>query len=140
MLIDLSRRSALDGRDPVAAPVHTERAAQAVPCWAVLGSLEDRGLHVLAAGERAARLNCPQQQQAGRSGGEVCRQRISRTRPRTLPRLFDSELEIGACGDWCLGGRVEAAFLSGRTGTGRLLGADGLGGQDDALRPLADPA
>jgi predicted NAD/FAD-dependent oxidoreductase len=57
-----------------------------------------------------------------------------------LPRLFDSELEIGACGDWCLGGRVEAAFLSGRTGTGRLLGADGLGGQDDALRPLAHPA
>lgn len=53
------------------------------------------------------------------------------------PRLFDSELEIGACGDWCLGGRVEAAFLSGRAGAERLLGADGLGGQDDALRPLA---
>lgn len=42
MLIDLSRRSALDGRDLAAAPVHTERAAQAVPCWAVLGSLEKR--------------------------------------------------------------------------------------------------
>ena len=28
--------------------------------------------------------------------------------------LFDPDLGIGACGDWCLGGKIEAAFLSGR--------------------------
>ncbi len=27
--------------------------------------------------------------------------------------LFDSDLNIAACGDWCVGGRVEGAFLSG---------------------------
>ena len=30
-----------------------------------------------------------------------------------LPCLFDEERMIGACGDWCLGARVEAAFESG---------------------------
>lgn len=29
------------------------------------------------------------------------------------PCLFDPELGLGACGDWCLGPRIEAAFLSG---------------------------
>lgn len=29
------------------------------------------------------------------------------------PCLFDEERRIGACGDWCLGARIEAAFLSG---------------------------
>ncbi|MDP2987955.1 MAG: amine oxidase, partial [Hydrogenophaga sp.] len=27
--------------------------------------------------------------------------------------LFDKALGIGACGDWCLGHRVEDAFVSG---------------------------
>ena len=35
--------------------------------------------------------------------------------------LFDSELRIGACGDWCSGSRVEGAFLSGMALAGRLL-------------------
>ena len=35
--------------------------------------------------------------------------------------LFDSELRIGACGDWCSGPRVECAFLSGMAMGGRLL-------------------
>ena len=54
---------------------------------------------------------------------------------RQLPTLG-----IGACGDWCLGGPVEAAFLSGRALARRLLGADGLVGQDDARGPLAPSA
>lgn len=29
------------------------------------------------------------------------------------PCLYDPELTIGACGDWCLGPRLEAAYLSG---------------------------
>ena len=28
--------------------------------------------------------------------------------------LFDAESGLGVCGDWCIGGRIEAAFLSGR--------------------------
>jgi renalase len=31
------------------------------------------------------------------------------------PCLWDANARIGACGDWCLGPRVEAAFLSGRS-------------------------
>ncbi len=31
---------------------------------------------------------------------------------KTLPVLVDSESQLAACGDWCLGGRVENAFVS----------------------------
>lgn len=34
--------------------------------------------------------------------------------PLGATHLWDAALRIGACGDWCLGGRVEAAFDSGR--------------------------
>ncbi len=34
-------------------------------------------------------------------------------RPVGTPCLFDASLGLGAAGDWCLGGRIEAAFLSG---------------------------
>lgn len=36
--------------------------------------------------------------------------------------LFDRELSVGACGDWCGGPRVEGAFLSGAALAGRVLG------------------
>lgn len=36
--------------------------------------------------------------------------------------LFDQSLAVGACGDWCMGARVEGAFLSGAAMAGRLLG------------------
>lgn len=29
-----------------------------------------------------------------------------------LPYLFDADMRLAACGDWCLGGKVEAAFSS----------------------------
>ncbi len=34
--------------------------------------------------------------------------------PLGEPCLFDGDLAIGACGDWCLGANVEAAFRSGQ--------------------------
>lgn len=36
--------------------------------------------------------------------------------------LFDAELQVGACGDWCGGPRVEGAFLSGVSAAGRVMG------------------
>ncbi len=39
--------------------------------------------------------------------------------------LFDPDLGIGACGDWCLGGKIEAAFLSGRAMGERIVSSHG---------------
>ena len=36
--------------------------------------------------------------------------------------LFDSEMKVAACGDWCGGPRVEGAFLSGASAAGRVMG------------------
>ena len=35
--------------------------------------------------------------------------------------LWDEQLRIGACGDWCHGARVEGAFLSGMAISGRVM-------------------
>ena len=48
--------------------------------------------------------------------------------------LWDPDLGLGACGDWCVDGRVEAAFVSGAALAGRLLAL----AQPLALPP-ADP-
>jgi predicted NAD/FAD-dependent oxidoreductase len=37
------------------------------------------------------------------------------------PCLYDPDLGIGACGDWCLGPRLEAAYLSGAAMAERVL-------------------
>lgn len=37
------------------------------------------------------------------------------------PALFDSKRGLVACGDWCLGGRVEGAFLSGLAAADNIL-------------------
>ena len=36
--------------------------------------------------------------------------------------LYDADLNLGAAGDWCVGGRVEGAFLSGVALAGRVAG------------------
>ncbi|MEW6742651.1 MAG: FAD-dependent oxidoreductase [Planctomycetota bacterium] len=41
--------------------------------------------------------------------------------PLGKPCLWDASLRIGACGDWCLGARLENAFLSGAAIAGRVL-------------------
>ncbi len=43
------------------------------------------------------------------------------TEPLDVRCLFDEQMSIGACGDWCGGPRVEGAFLSGSAAAGRLL-------------------
>ena len=35
--------------------------------------------------------------------------------------LYDAERRLVLCGDWCIGARVEAAFLSGTAAAARLL-------------------
>jgi predicted NAD/FAD-dependent oxidoreductase len=41
------------------------------------------------------------------------------------PSAQHPQLEANTCGDWCLGGRIEANLLSGRAMAGRLLAAEG---------------
>jgi len=43
-----------------------------------------------------------------------------------LPCIVDEEIAAGACGDWCIAPRVEAAFESGRTLAHSLLSMVGL--------------
>jgi renalase len=47
-------------------------------------------------------------------------------RPLGLPCLVDEEMAAGACGDWCIAPRVEAAYESGRTLAYSLLSIVGL--------------
>ena len=39
----------------------------------------------------------------------------------TVDALADSDLGLYACGDWCLSGRVEGAWLSGQEAARKLL-------------------
>ena len=43
------------------------------------------------------------------------------TSPFEHEALYDERLGIGVCGDWCAGGRVEGALLSGLALAGELL-------------------
>ena len=42
--------------------------------------------------------------------------------PLSVGALWDDELRLGVCGDWCNGARIEDAFLSGHAVAGRILG------------------
>jgi predicted NAD/FAD-dependent oxidoreductase len=46
--------------------------------------------------------------------------------PLGLSCLVDEEMSAGACGDWCIAPRVEAAFESGRSLAHSLLSMVGL--------------
>jgi predicted NAD/FAD-dependent oxidoreductase len=43
------------------------------------------------------------------------------SKPLAQPCVWDPTLQLGACGDWCDGPRVEGAFLSGQAMAGALL-------------------
>jgi len=42
--------------------------------------------------------------------------------PLDIGALWDADLQLGVCGDWCNGARIEGAYLSGRAVAGRILG------------------
>lgn len=44
------------------------------------------------------------------------------TEPLSDSCLFDAEMQVAGCGDWCAGPRVEGAFLSGAASAGRVMG------------------
>jgi predicted NAD/FAD-dependent oxidoreductase len=46
----------------------------------------------------------------------------SAAKPLSAGCLWDDELHIGACGDWCRMSRVEGAALSGMAMAGRVMG------------------
>jgi predicted NAD/FAD-dependent oxidoreductase len=46
--------------------------------------------------------------------------------PLGLPCLVDEEISAGACGDWCVAARVEAAYESGYSLAHSLLSMVGL--------------
>lgn len=55
------------------------------------------------------------------------RWRFARTaKPLRKPCLFDPALGLGVCGDWCLGARLESAFLSGAALAERILETAGV--------------
>lgn len=54
------------------------------------------------------------------------------TEPLPDPCLFDSDLRLAVCGDWCGGPRVEGAFLSGCAAADRLLALLSGSGSPDA--------
>lgn len=46
--------------------------------------------------------------------------------PLGTPCLFDNDLGIGACGDWCVGVNIEAAFCSGQAMAETILAHQGM--------------
>lgn len=68
-----------------------------------------------------ARLPVPAHAQAHRWRHAIVEQ------PLGLPCIVDEEIAAGACGDWCVAPRVEAAFESGRALAHSLLSMLGLG-------------
>lgn len=102
-------------------------------CWVVHASvawslqhLEDDAVAVAQlllrefATATGARLPAPAHAQAHRWRHAFVEQ------PLGLPCLVDEEIAAGACGDWCIAPRVEAAFESGRALAHSLLSMVGL--------------
>lgn len=69
----------------------------------------------------AALLLCEIKEKCGIDGGRASYQSLHRWRYASVtqaagaPFLLDEDARLAACGDWCLKGRVEAAFESGFT-------------------------
>ncbi|MBD3892492.1 FAD-dependent oxidoreductase [Hydrogenophaga sp.] len=102
----LARENSKPGRES------TERwTVQANPAWSA-EHLEDDAERVKAKLQKAFAEVTGMHANPGYA--QVHRWRFAQTQlPLGQPFLFDSELGLGLCGDWCLGHRVEDAFISG---------------------------
>ncbi|WP_106751581.1 NAD(P)/FAD-dependent oxidoreductase [Pannonibacter carbonis] len=110
----LARNSAKPGRDPVpeAWVIH------ASPAWS-RQHLELSADEVAPLLWQEARSVLATQAEPGFMAAHRWRYaRVEQTAPQ--PFVWDADLRIGACGDWGLGPRVEAAFDSGE-GLGRIM-------------------
>jgi hypothetical protein len=61
----------------------------------------------------------------------------SAAKPLSAGCLWDDELHIGACGDWCRMSRVEGAALSGMAMAGRVLGISPTPRHENGAQPDA---
>ncbi|WP_297751536.1 FAD-dependent oxidoreductase [Hydrogenophaga sp.] len=102
----LTRESSKPGRDPI------ERwTVQASPVWSAKHLEDDPERAKAKLLKGFAEITGIR---ATPSHAEVHRWRFAQTQtPLGRSHLFDDKLGIGACGDWCLGHRVEDAFVSG---------------------------
>jgi len=102
----LARESSKPGRDPI------ERwTVQASPAWSIK-HLEDDAERVKA--KLLKGFSEITGIRATPTYAEVHRWRFAQTQqPLGRPFIYDKALGIGLCGDWCLGHRVEDAFVSG---------------------------
>ena len=102
----LARESSKPGRSPV------ERwTVQASPAWSQ-EHLDDDEQTVLAKLHKA--FSEVTGIRAEPASAEVFRWRNAKTvKPLGQAMLWDAGIGLGACGDWCLGHRVEDAFVSG---------------------------
>jgi len=102
-------------------------------CWVVHASTSWSLEHLGADAAEVARLML---QEFGRELGSVLPQPVYLQAHRWrhafveqslgLPCLVDEEIAAGACGDWCIAPRVEAAFESGRALAHSVLSMVGL--------------
>lgn len=94
---------------------------QATPQWSAAHlemTPEDIGPHLLGALGKATGSPVP-----APLAHSVHRWRYALSAGTGLGCLWNGALNIGACGDWLLGPRVECAWVSGRTLAERMLGA-----------------
>ena len=52
--------------------------------------------------------------------------------PLEAGALWDPNLRVGICGDWCHSARIEGAYLSGQAVAGRMLGSLAHAASEDA--------
>lgn len=100
----------------------------AADCWTVHASPEWSRKHVEMTSEEAAELLAKEFFRVLRVEPQPMIHQVAHRWRYAIPAvscddacLFDAEMQLAICGDWCDGNRVEAAFLSGMAAADRLL-------------------
>ena len=92
--------------------------AHAAPAWS-RAHLEDDAAAVRAALVRSFAETTGIKQAPGHAAVHRWRHALADA-PLGVPALWDCDAGLGACGDWCLGARLEDAFTSGRALAGMV--------------------